>query len=159
METTAWGSGSPYSRERPATHPATQGCKVGEHSSRAKGDPAQAQEVTLFLSKPGPGRGVSLLSPRGERRSSGGLLAWAQTHRTASGNRAPRQDGDREITTWPLPLPLAGAPVPGGQEAHPAPPMAQPPAHLPRQTSTPGTSLELRRCWVGKLRPPPWGYY
>lgn len=75
------------------------------------------------------------------------------------GTEPLRQGGYQEITTWPLPLPLAEAPVPGAQEAHPAPPMAQPPAHLPRQTSTPGTSLELRRCWLRKLRPPPWGYY
>ena len=50
FETTRWGSGSPYFRDRPAIHPAAQGCTVGEHSDRAKGDPAQAQEVTRTVS-------------------------------------------------------------------------------------------------------------
>lgn len=133
---------------------------------RAKGGPpagsCPAQEVTpaVSLGNPRPGRGAPPSVPEGGdgRQRGRGAPDRAQTHRT--GQRAglgPLTDrvGTRRWPRGPLPLPSApsrGLCAWGGQEAHPAPPTAQPPPHLPHQARTPGTSQALGQPQMGKLR-------
>lgn len=85
--------------------------------------------------------------------------SWPELKLTGQrvGTEPLRQGGYQEITTWLLPLPLAEAPVPGGQEAHPAPPMAQPPAHLPRPDQHPWDLPRTEQVLGGKAEAPTLG--